>query len=159
MEFIGPVLRDAMYYSLTGSRTFLYSFDFLSSQAEAQVTDPRLRGVSHATDLQYLYKTPGYNTADDLVTQNAVCNLWTNFILNGNPTPPLGGINVGFTWPEFDSNHAYASLGPKPSAANDFHPSSMFFACEAPKIDGRQGPFCTSSSGNYLQNANIPPIL
>lgn len=94
IEFVAGTMRDANYFYKTGSKVYLYSFDFLTPQAQpevkniipkndVQLTDQRLRGVPHTWDLQYWYGSPRYTTQDDKTTADLCGKLWTNFILNG----------------------------------------------------------------------------
>lgn len=88
MIFIGPVYRDAMYFRHYGSRVFLYSFDYLAPLALSNI-DPRLRGLPHGWELQYLFGYPataegGWTpTADDTATTNQMSRFWTNFVIYG----------------------------------------------------------------------------
>ena len=90
MVFIGPVLRDASFYRTTGNTVYLYSLDWLSSNALIDVTERRLRGVSHGTELSYLFETSCqfYNcTSGDNLLRQYFSTTWVNFI-------KLGSVNL-----------------------------------------------------------------
>ncbi|CAI4229962.1 unnamed protein product [Auanema sp. JU1783] len=143
MVFIGPVLRDAKYFAYTRSNVFLYSFDYLAPQALPAITQPQLRGVPHAWELQYVMNTncEGWLcTSDDDTLRTITSDIWANFIISGNPSP--AGSSLPFSFPRIGSANSYVSLKPNPTTNLRFHDDSMFWACTAPTIDGYAPPFC-----------------
>ncbi|EFO84461.1 hypothetical protein CRE_18129 [Caenorhabditis remanei] len=143
MVFIGPVLRDASFYRTTGNTVYLYSLDWLSSNALLDVTERRLRGVSHGTELTYLFETSCqfYNcTSGDNLLRQYISTTWVNFIKLGNPSP--SGSSLPFRWLPMDRSNRFLSFSPTPKMESNYHSNSSFWACIAPQIDGYNGPFC-----------------
>ncbi len=89
MVFVGPVLSDARYFLWTGSRVFLYSFDYHNPAALASIVDAPLRGIPHGWELQYLFGEPATSnggwpvTPDDLTVSAFMSTSWTNFVRSG----------------------------------------------------------------------------
>ncbi|CAJ0946625.1 unnamed protein product, partial [Mesorhabditis belari] len=146
MVFVGPALRDAKYFSYTGSDVFLYSFDYLNPAAIPEENITALRGVPHGWELQYIFND-GHSwptTDNDTKTTELMGKLWTNFVLYGNPTP-ANGLKTGFTWPTLSAagdTNEYVSLGPDAIVSKNYHPSAMFWVCDAPTIDGWKPQYC-----------------
>ncbi|CAD6187279.1 unnamed protein product [Caenorhabditis auriculariae] len=143
MVFIGPVLRDARYFSYTKSPVYLYSFDYLSPLALPQITEPKLRGVQHAWELQYIFDTncDGFTCqVQDNQIRSYMGQTWVNFIKQGNPVP--SGSSLPFKWLPMDSSNRYLSIMPTPFQTVQYHADSWFWVCTAPTIDGFKAPFC-----------------
>ncbi|CAL2040581.1 unnamed protein product [Caenorhabditis brenneri] len=143
MVFIGPVLRDSLFYRSNENTVYLYSLDWLSPNAMPDVIEQTLRGVSHGSELAYLFTTSCqfYNcTSGDNLLRQFFSSSWVNFIKYGNPTP--SGSKLPFRWLPMDKSNRYLSFTPTPKMKSNFYPDASVWTCSAPKIDGYIAPFC-----------------
>ncbi|PAV86251.1 hypothetical protein WR25_23900 [Diploscapter pachys] len=154
LDFIAGIRRDAQYHVHTGSNVYLYSFDYLSPYAWTFITDPRLRGVPHTLEMWYIYDSVcfGYPCQpDDNILREYFQQAWTNFVVHGNPTPPEA--KMPFTWPklENDGTNKYLSFMPQPQAMSNYHPSTEYFTCVAPRYSGIKAPFCNNAKNKFYK--------
>ena len=86
LDFTAAVLKDAKYFTYTGSTVYLYSFDYLSPLAYPYINISQLRGVPHAWELSYLYQQGcrGYVCQpEDNALRDIIQKCWVNFVLTG----------------------------------------------------------------------------
>ncbi|PAV73602.1 hypothetical protein WR25_00782 [Diploscapter pachys] len=143
LDFTAAVLRDLKYFTTTGSNAYLYSFDYFSPLAWTWLNITELRQAPHSWEMPYLYDEGcnGYTCqAEDNALRDIIQKCWVNFILTGNPTPINGGLS--FVWPKLDNNNRFLSFLPTPQVLSNFHPTTNFFACQAPTLAGSKPPFC-----------------
>ncbi|CAJ0585344.1 unnamed protein product, partial [Mesorhabditis spiculigera] len=144
MVFIGPALRDAKYFAYTSSPVYLYSFDYLNPKAQPTQNNTKLRGVPHGYELQFVFGYPEFHDDPvDIKLTELMGNLWSNFVVYGDPTASIG-LPTPFVWPKLQVGNVseFVSIGATPSVGEQFHPDANFWVCEGPKIDGRAGPIC-----------------
>lgn len=97
------------YNQLTGSDSWLYSFEYYGESSlwnflfPGDDQPPIPRGVTHGDELIYLFSTGVFTlTEQDWDIAWKMVNLWTNFAIYGNPTPPENPVPEVPTWPKWD---------------------------------------------------------
>jgi carboxylesterase type B len=109
--------EDAYFYSFEYFSTpSLWNFQFPSEQP------PIARGVTHGDELMYLFSTDLFPfTEDDWDMAYKMSNLWANFIIHGNPTPPMNMIEGVPAWPTWNlDNLNYMILDSYPRTSSNY---------------------------------------
>ncbi|KAF4532447.1 hypothetical protein B566_EDAN003022 [Ephemera danica] len=105
--FKGPVYEDAMYnYAIAD--TYLYAFHYLGDRSLFYLfADPNAidGGVCHGNELLLQFNIPGPPlTIRDRRMSRTLMELWTNFIIYSNPTPPANPVDDVPNWPLFNGS-------------------------------------------------------
>lgn len=115
------------YNELTGSDTWLYSFEYEGHNSIWNILfpgekPPIPRGVVHGDEMIYLFSWKLFNLSkEDWDLSWKMVNLWTNFAIYGNPTPEGHAIEDVPTWPRFNQDdQPYLVIDKKPSLQNNY---------------------------------------
>jgi len=112
---------------LAGTDSWFYSFEYFSNPSLWNFQFPNEqppidRGVTHGDELMYLFSTDLFPfNDDDWAIASMMSNLWANFIIYGNPTPPQHGL-VGLPeWPTWTvEDTQYMVLDSYPRLAGNY---------------------------------------
>ncbi|ERL86602.1 hypothetical protein D910_04009 [Dendroctonus ponderosae] len=90
---------------------YLYQFSYYGAR---HVMEPFIDGaekVAHSSDLPYLFYWPRSAQAEDLLVQNRLVKLWTNFAKYLNPTPEESALFNNVIWtPHTEENSIYLNI-------------------------------------------------
>ncbi|XP_052743477.1 juvenile hormone esterase-like isoform X2 [Bicyclus anynana] len=115
--FIYPIVRYADVLSkFSKSSIYFYEFSSMSERNIFRTLGKKygIPGVAHTDDLMYVFHAKYYNlpvnknaTSYKMIRQ--MCALFTNFAINGNPTPDA---SLGAIWPRYNANtRLYINIG------------------------------------------------
>merc|ERR1719317_1493672 len=112
------------FNQLAGAENYFYSFEHYGDASLWNFLFPGTQppiphGVTHGDELIYLFSTGVFNLNDeDWEVARIMSNLWANFVIYGNPTPPVEGVP---TWPLWkDEDKQYLTIDSTPSVHKDY---------------------------------------
>eukprot|EP00092_Neocalanus_flemingeri_P041060 GFUD01044710.1.p1 GENE.GFUD01044710.1~~GFUD01044710.1.p1 ORF type:complete len:619 (+),score=153.32 GFUD01044710.1:28-1857(+) len=116
------------YNQLAGAEQYLYSFEHYGEASlwnflfPGNEQPPIPRGVTHGDELIYLFSTGVFNLNDeDWEVARIMSNLWANFVIYGNPTPPEFPVDGVPTWPLWhDQDKKYLTIDSTPEVHDDY---------------------------------------
>jgi len=116
------------FNQLAGAENYFYSFEHYGDASlwnflfPGEHQPPIPRGVTHGDELIYLFSTGVFNLNDeDWEVARIMSNLWANFVIYGNPTPPEFPVDGVPTWPLWhDQDKKYLTIDSAPVVHNDY---------------------------------------
>merc|ERR1712168_1095906 len=115
------------FNQLAGAENYFYSFEHYGDASLWNFlfpgTQPPIpRGVTHGDELIYLFSTGVFNLNDeDWEVARIMSNLWANFVIYGNPTPPEFPVEGVPTWPLWrDEDKQYLTIDSTPRVDKDY---------------------------------------
>jgi len=115
------------YNQLAGAENYFYSFEHYGNASLWNFLfpgdqPPIPRGVTHGDELIYLFSTGVFNLNDeDWEVARIMSNLWANFVIYGNPTPPEFPVEGVPTWPLWhDQDKQYLTIDSTPEVHDDY---------------------------------------
>jgi len=115
------------FNQLAGAENYFYSFEHYGNASLWNFLfpgeqPPIPRGVTHGDELIYLFSTGVFNLSDeDWEVARIMSNLWANFVIYGNPTPPEFPVEGVPTWPLWHDQHKqYLTIDSTPEVHDDY---------------------------------------
>jgi len=98
------------FNDLIGSESYYYSFEYYGAGSLWNFlfpgeAPPIPRGVTHGDELLYIFSTGVFeHSEEDWDMAYKMSNMWANFVIYGNPTPPEFPIDGVPNWPLWQDN-------------------------------------------------------
>uniref|UniRef100_A0A914X587 Carboxylic ester hydrolase n=1 Tax=Plectus sambesii TaxID=2011161 RepID=A0A914X587_9BILA len=133
-----PIYHEAQLKNSNGWPTWFYSYDHLN--ADALPKNHPVKGAFHTMELPYIFGMVILGkyefNEDDLIMEDLLATVLTNFAKYGNPTPKAVH---GIVWEQLSSSkpHQYARLLPKPTMELTYRRDTVAFWTQLlPKLIG-----------------------
>merc|ERR1711970_1496267 len=118
------------FNQLAGAENYFYSFEHYGDASLWNFlfpgTQPPIpRGVTHGDELIYLFSTGVFNLNDeDWEVARIMSNLWANFVIHGDPTPPGFEFPDGIVVPDWplwlDTEKKYLTIDSAPAVNSEY---------------------------------------
>jgi len=115
------------FTQIAGAENYFYSFEHYGNSSLWNFLFPGQqppipRGVTHGDELIYLFSTGVFNLNDeDWEVARIMSNMWANFVIYGNPTPPEFPVDGVPTWPLWhDNDKKYLKIDSTPEVYSDY---------------------------------------
>jgi len=118
------------FNQLSGAENYFYSFEYFGHASLWNFLfpgeqPPIPRGVTHGDELIYLFSTGVFNlTEEDWKIARIMSNLWANFVIHGDPTPPGFEFPDGIVVPDWplwlDTEKKYLTIDSAPAVNSEY---------------------------------------
>merc|ERR1711970_898514 len=118
------------FNQLSGAENYFYSFEYFGHASLWNFLfpgeqPPIPRGVTHGDELIYLFSTGVFDlTEEDWKIARIMSNLWANFVIHGDPSPPGFEFPDGIVVPDWplwlDTEKKYLTIDSAPAVNSEY---------------------------------------